>query len=185
VEPDDVTDDQRRRAKEINFGVLYGMSAGGLAQRLHLDYKKAQQFIARYFERYAKVKECIDRSLEEARRTGFVATALGRRRYVPELASQNRMIRGPAERIAVNAPIPGTAADIMKLAMIRVWRRLEAERLHARMILQVHDELVLETPEREEDASAALLREEMEGAFPLSVPLKVNLSRGRNWSELE
>jgi len=185
VEPDDVTDDQRRRAKEINFGVLYGMSAGGLAQRLHLDYKTAQEFIARYFERYAKVKEFIDRSLEEARRTGFVATALRRRRYVPELASQNRMIRGPAERIAVNAPIQGTAADIMKLAMIRVWRRLEAERLHTRMILQVHDELVLETPEREEDASAALLREEMEGAFPLSVPLKVNLSRGRNWSELE
>ena len=185
VEPDDVTDDQRRRAKEINFGVLYGMSAGGLAQRLHLDYKTAQEFIARYFERYAKVKEFIDRSLEEARRTGFVATALGRRRYVPELASQNRMIRGPAERIAVNAPIQGTAADIMKLAMIRVWRRLEKERLRTRMILQVHDELVLETPEREEDASAALLREEMEGAFPLSVPLKVNLARGRNWSELE
>jgi DNA polymerase-1 len=185
VEPERVTDDQRRRAKEINFGVLYGMSAGGLAQRLRLNYKTAQEFIARYFERYARVKEFIDRSLEEARKTGYVVTALGRRRYVPELASQNRMIRGPAERIAVNAPIQGTAADLMKLAMIRVWRRLGAERRRARMILQVHDELVLEAPEKEADPVAAILREEMEGAYPLSVPLQVNLSRGRNWAELE
>ncbi|HTF56868.1 MAG TPA: DNA polymerase I [Planctomycetota bacterium] len=185
VDPAEVTDDQRRKAKEINFGILYGMSAGGMAQRLRIDHKTAQDFIARYFGRYARVKEFIDQSLETARKTGYVTTALGRRRYVPGLASKNAVIRNPSERIAVNAPIQGTAADIMKLAMIGVWRRLRSEKLRAKMILQVHDELVVEAPEGEAEAASALLREEMERAFPMSVPLKVSLSRGGTWAELE
>ncbi len=152
---------------------------------LRIDHKTAQDFIARYFARYARVKEFIDQSLETARKTGYVTTALGRRRYVPGLASKNAVIRNPSERIAVNAPIQGTAADIMKLAMIGVWRRLRAEKLRAKMILQVHDELVVEAPEGEAEAASELLREEMERAFPMSVPLKVSLSRGSTWAELE
>jgi DNA polymerase-1 len=184
VEPGSVTDDQRRKSKEINFGLLYGMSAGGLAQRLHLDIKTAREFIERYFARYARVKGYLEGTLETGRRLGYVTTALGRRRYVRGLSSGNAMERAPAERIAVNAPIQGTAADIMKLAMIAVWRRLRAENRKTRMILQVHDELVLEAPEGEADAASALLNEEMERAFPLSVPLKVSVGRGRSWAEL-
>ncbi len=184
VDPSKVTDDQRRKAKEINFGLLYGMGAGGLAQRLHLDLKTAKEFIERYFARYARVRGYLQGTLETGRRTGYVTTALGRRRYVRGLTSKNAMERSPAERIAVNAPIQGTAADIMKLAMIAVWRRLQKERRKTRMILQVHDELVLEAPEKEAEASSVLLREEMERAFPLGVPLKVSLSRGRSWAEL-
>jgi len=181
----EVSDDQRRKAKEINFGILYGMSAGGMAQRLKIDHKTAQDFIARYFARYARVKEFIDQSLATARRTGYVTTALGRRRYVPGLASKNSVIRNPSERIAVNAPIQGTAADIMKLAMIGVWRRLRAEKLRTKMILQVHDELVLEAPKGEAEAASELLRDEMERAFPMTVPLKVGLASGGTWAELE
>ena len=184
VDPDKVTDDQRRKSKEINFGILYGMSAGGLAQRLHLDLKTAREFIDRYFARYAKVKGYLEGTLESGRRLGYVTTALGRRRYVRGLTSGNAMERSPAERIAVNAPIQGTAADIMKLAMIAVWRRLRTEGRRTRMILQVHDELVLEAPEKEADSASNLLTEEMERAFPLAVPLKVSLSRGRSWAEL-
>jgi DNA polymerase-1 len=184
MDPAQVGDDQRRKAKEINFGILYGMSAGGLAQRLHLDMKTARDFIDRYFARYARVKGYLEGTLESGRRLGYVTTALGRRRYVRGLSSSNGMERAPAERIAVNAPIQGTAADIMKLAMISVWRRLRKEGRATRMILQVHDELVLEAPEREADTASTLLREEMERAFPLAVPLKVSLSRGGSWAEL-
>jgi len=184
VDPANVTDDQRRRSKEINFGILYGMSAGGLAQRLHLDLKTARDFIDRYFARYSKVKGYLEGTLEAGRKQGYVTTALGRRRYVRGLNSANAMERSPAERIAVNAPIQGTAADIMKLAMISVWRRLREERRKTRLILQVHDELVLEAPEKETDAATKLLREEMERAFPLAVPLKVSLGSGRSWAEL-
>ena len=184
VEPAKVSDDQRRKAKEINFGLLYGMGAGGLAQRIGLDLKTAREFIERYFARYPRVRGYLEGTLEAARKNGYVTTALGRRRYVRGLTSRNAMERAPAERIAVNAPIQGTAADIMKLAMISVWRRLRAEERQTRMILQVHDELVLEAPEAEAGSSEELLREEMERAFPLRVPLKVSLSRGRSWAEL-
>jgi DNA polymerase-1 len=184
VDPAKVTEDQRRKAKEINFGLLYGMGAGGMAQRMRLDLKTARDFIDRYFSRYARVKGYLEGTLETGRRTGFVTTALGRRRYVRGLTSRNAMERSPAERIAVNAPIQGTAADIMKLAMIAVWRRLKSEKSKTRMILQVHDELVLEAPEKEAGSASALLREEMERAFPLAVPLKVSLSEGRSWAEL-
>ncbi len=178
-----VDDDTRRRAKAVNFGIVYGMSAYGLAQRLGIEQPTAQEYIDLYFARYPKVREWLDRTLEEGALRGFVATLLGRRRYVPDLKSRNRMIRGAAERIAVNAPIQGSAADLMKIAMIRVSRRLQGT--GTRVILQVHDELVLEAPEGEAEASARIVREEMENARPLAVPLRVDVSRGPNWADMQ
>jgi len=173
-------DERRRRAKAINFGIIYGMSAFGLAQRLSIGQATAQEYIDLYFSRYPKVRSWIEGTLEEARRTGFVRTMFGRRRYVPDLASKNRVLSSSAERVAVNAPIQGSAADLMKLAMIRVSRRLKGT--GAMLILQVHDELVLEAPEAEAGRAAAIVREEMENAHPLSVPLQVDVSRGSDWA---
>ena len=175
-------DEHRRRAKAINFGIVYGMSAFGLSQRLGIDQKTAQEYIDLYFSRYPGVKAYLSRTLEDARRIGFVKTMFDRRRYTPDLKSQNRVISGAAERIAVNAPIQGSAADLMKLAMIRVSRSLKG--MGALMILQVHDELVLEVPSEKADAASQILREEMEGVHPMSVPLKVDVSRGPNWADM-
>jgi DNA polymerase-1 len=175
-------EDRRRRAKAINFGIIYGMSGYGLAQRLGIDQKTAQEYIALYFSRYPRVKGYLEGTLEEARTTGYVKTMFGRRRYVPDLKSRNRIISGAAERIAVNAPIQGSAADLMKLAMIRVSRRLKG--MKTLMILQVHDELVLETPEGEAEAAEKIVREEMENVHPMEVPLKVDVSRGANWADM-
>ncbi len=180
-----VTDDLRRRAKEINFGILYGMSAFGLAQRLGIHPGVAGEYIDLYFSRYARVREYIDRSLETARSEGYVRTLFGRRRYVPNLGSKNRMMRMAAERIAINAPIQGTAADLMKLAMIRVQERMDREEREAILLLQVHDEIVIEVPEPETEAIAFLVREEMEKVHPLRVPLRVEVGTGRNWAELK
>jgi DNA polymerase-1 len=174
--------EHRRRAKAVNFGILYGMSGFGLAQRLRIDQKTAQEYIQLYFSRYPKVKAYLDGTLEEARRTGYVKTMFDRRRYVPDLKSRNRIISGAAERVAVNAPIQGSAADLMKIAMIRVSRRLRGTK--SIVILQVHDELVLEAPEEEAAMTETVVREEMEGAHPMEVPLQVDLSRGSNWAEL-
>jgi DNA polymerase-1 len=176
-------DEFRRRAKAINFGIIYGMSAFGLSQRLGIDQKTAQEYIDLYFSRYPSVKGYLDGTIEEARRTGFVKTMFDRRRYTPDLKSQNRIISGAAERVAVNAPIQGSAADLMKIAMIRVSRRLRGTKTLP--ILQVHDELVLEAPEGEADAAARMVREEMEGVHPLNVPLKVDVSRGATWADME
>jgi DNA polymerase-1 len=175
-------DEHRRRAKAVNFGIIYGMSGYGLAQRLGIDQKTAQEYIQLYFSRYPKVKGYLDGTLEEARRTGFVKTMFERRRYVPDLKSRNRIISGAAERVAVNAPIQGSAADLMKIAMIRVSRRLKGTT--SLVILQVHDELVLEAPEGDAAQAETVVREEMENAHPLAVPLKVDVSRGANWAEL-
>jgi DNA polymerase-1 len=175
-------DDRRRRAKAINFGIIYGMSAFGLAQRLGIDQKTAQEYIVLYFARYPKVKAWLDGTLEEARKTGYVKTMFDRRRYVPDLKSRNRIISGAAERIAVNAPIQGSAADLMKIAMIRVSRRLKG--MKTLLILQVHDELVLEAPESEGAAAERIVREEMENVHPMEVPLKVDVSRGVNWADM-
>jgi DNA polymerase-1 len=176
-------DDERRSAKAINFGIIYGMSGFGLAQRLRIDQKKAQEYIDLYFSRYPGVKAWLDGTIEEARKTGYVKTMFDRRRYTPDLKSQNRVISGAAERVAVNAPIQGSAADLMKLAMIRVYRRLKPT--GALLILQVHDELVIEAPEAAADAAAKIVREEMEGVHPMSVPLKVDVSRGATWADME
>jgi len=176
-------DESRRRAKAINFGIIYGMSAFGLSQRLGIDAHTAQEYIHRYFARYPGVRSYLDGTLEAARKIGYVKTMFGRRRYVPEIGSKNRVISGAAERIAVNAPIQGSAADLMKMAMIRVSRRLESRK--TLLILQVHDELVLEAPLEEAKEAEAIVREEMEHVYPLSVPLKVVVSRGPNWADME
>ncbi|MBI3857766.1 MAG: DNA polymerase I [Planctomycetes bacterium] len=176
-------DEFRRRAKAINFGIIYGMSAFGLAQRLGIDQKTAQEYIDLYFSRYPGVKTYLAATLEEARRTGYVKTMFDRRRYTPDLKSQNRVISGAAERVAVNAPIQGSAADLMKIAMIRVSRRLRGTKML--LILQVHDELLLEVPGGEADAAAQVMKEEMEGVHPLSVPLRVDVSRGATWADME
>ncbi|MBI2932751.1 MAG: DNA polymerase I [Planctomycetes bacterium] len=182
--PDQVTDEMRGRAKAINFGIVYGMSGFGLAQRLKIDQKTAQEYIELYFRRYHGVKEFIERTLKEAEQRGYVSTLFGRRRYV-QLATKNRIVRAPQERIAINAPIQGTAADLMKIAMINVWNRYRRERLASKMILQVHDELVVEAPRKEADRAQAILQEEMERVHPMRVPLKVDVSRGPNWADLE
>ena len=183
VAPGDVTPDQRRIAKVLNFGIAYGLSAFGLAQRLDLPPAEAQGIIDRYFARYAGVRRWLDATVARARETGEVRTLFGRRRELPEMASRNPGLRQAAERMAVNTPIQGTAADVIKIAMIRVDRALRRERLDARMILQVHDELVLEAAEGAVAGAEALLRREMEGAAELAVPLEVETGHGRNWAE--
>ena len=178
---EEVTDQQRRNAKAVNFGIIYGISSFGLSQDLSISVKEAKSFINRYFETYPKVKEFVDSLVKGARDKGYVTTMFNRRRPVPELSSGNFMQRSFGERVAMNAPIQGTAADIMKIAMINVLRRLKAEGSKARMILQVHDELLLETPMDEKDRVSALLVEEMEKAAVLSVQLKAQLSTGTDW----
>ena len=183
VFPEFVNEEMRRQAKVINFGILYGMSAFGLAKELELNQKLAQAYIDEYFRRYAGVKSYLDGVLEQARRDGYVCTLMNRRRYLPDLNAANANIRQFAERMAVNTPIQGTAADLIKMAMIRIDGRLAAQGLTAAMIIQVHDELVLEAPEAEVAAVTALLREEMEQVMSLRVPLKVAVHVGRNWDD--
>ncbi|MCR5235373.1 MAG: DNA polymerase I [Lachnospiraceae bacterium] len=178
---DEVTDQQRRNAKAVNFGIIYGISSFGLSQDLSISVKEAKSFINRYFETYPKVKEFVDSLVKGAKDKGYVTTMFKRRRPVPELSSGNFMQRSFGERVAMNAPIQGTAADIMKISMINVLKRLKAEGLKTRMILQVHDELLLEAPIDEKDKVCALLVEEMEKAASLSVQLKAQLSTGTDW----
>jgi DNA polymerase I len=179
------TAEHRRAAKVINFGILYGLSPFGLASQLQIDQKEAAQFIARYFERYSGVKKWLDGQIEEVRRTGFTRTLLGRRRPIPEINATQGALRGLAERTALNTPVQGTAADLMKLAMIETDRRLVSEGLRAEMILQVHDELLLEVPDEEFDRVRVLVREAMENAYPLTVPLIVETKAGLNWRDME
>ncbi|MEW6267206.1 MAG: DNA polymerase I [Thermodesulfobacteriota bacterium] len=183
VMPALVTPEMRREAKAINFGIVYGLQAFGLARQLGIDRKVAQGYIEAYFQRYAGVKAFIDRTLTEARRTGLVTTLLGRRRKLPELRSKNFQERSMAERMAVNTPIQGTAADLIKLAMLAVTRAVRSAGLEAKMVLQVHDELVFEVPADEVEKTAALVRREMEGVMSLAVPLIVDVSWGDHWAE--
>jgi DNA polymerase-1 len=183
VAPADVAPDQRRIAKMLNFGIAYGLSAYGLSQRLELPPGEAQAIIDRYFARYAAVKRWLVGTVEEARRTGEVRTLWGRRRALPELGSRNPALRQGAERMAVNTPIQGTAADVVKIAMIRVDARLREGAVDAKLLLQVHDELVLEAAEGDAERVAALVREAMEGAAALRVPLEVDVGWGRSWAE--
>ena len=183
VFPEMVNPDMRRQAKVINFGVLYGMSAFGLARELGVTQKLAQAYIDSYFQKYQGVREYLDGVLDQARRDGFVTTLLRRRRYLPEIRSAQAPVRQFAERMAINAPIQGTAADLIKVAMVRISRRLEREGFSSFMIMQVHDELVFETPAAERERLSALVREEMEGVIRLDVPLRVEIAAGRNWDE--
>jgi DNA polymerase I len=178
-----VTDEQRARAKAVNFGIIYGLSAFGLASQLGLSSAEAQATIDAYFARYGGVRRFLDETVARAREDGFVRTLLGRRRYLPDLASRNRVLRQAAERMAVNSVIQGTAADLIKKAMVDVFRGLRAEGLRARMILQVHDELVFDAPQREIEALAGLVRERLEQVVPLAVPLVVGIGVGESWRE--
>lgn len=180
---DEVTPLQRRNAKAVNFGIVYGISAFGLSEDLSISRKEALDYIDRYFATYPGVKKYLDSQVEQAKEQGYVTTLYGRRRPVPELKSSNFMQRSFGERIAMNSPIQGTAADIMKIAMIRVDRRLHEEGLQARIILQVHDELLIETPEEERELVTRLLKEEMEAAASLSVALEVDVNSGNSWFE--
>ncbi len=183
VLPGLVTDDMRRQAKTINFGVLYGMGAFSLARDLGIGRAEAQQFIDQYFERYPAVLQYLERKKEEAREHRYVTTLLGRRCAIPEIDSKNGAVRAYAERNAINYPIQGSAADIIKVAMVNIDRRLQEEQLQARMLLQVHDELVFETPAAELDRLTQLVRTEMENAVTLDLPLKVDIGSGENWAQ--
>ena len=178
---EEVTPLLRRNAKAVNFGIVYGISAFGLSQDLDISRKEAQEYIDRYFETYPKIKEFIDKTVADAKETGKTTTIYGRIRPIPELSSSNFMQRQFGERVAMNAPIQGTAADIIKIAMIRVHDRLIKEGYASRLILQVHDELLIETKESEKDAVIALLEEEMHQAASLLVPLEVGTEWGENW----
>jgi len=184
VAPDQVTPDMRRRAKVINFGVLYGMGPQRLSRELHIPLAEADLYIRRYFERYARVRAFADRVLEAGRRDGFVTTMIGRRRYLPDLGSRVPNLRQAAERMAWNSPIQGSAADIIKLAMLRVERELERSATGARMLLQVHDELLLEVPAAAADEAGDMVRRSMESVVELAVPLVVDLKRGPNWAAM-
>ena len=181
--PDEVTDDQRRSAKAINFGLIYGMSAFGLARQLGIDRKDAQAYIDRYFERYPGVRDYMERTRNQAAQDGYVETLFGRRLYLPEIAVQNQQRRQAAERTAINAPMQGTAADIIKRAMIDVDGWLDDAGLDALMIMQVHDELVFEVAEGDADALAEGVTARMESAAKLDVSLLVEVGRGANWDE--
>jgi DNA polymerase-1 len=183
VSLDQVSDDQRRSAKAINFGLIYGMSAFGLAKQLHLGRHEAQQYIDLYFQRYPGVQRYMETTRSEAAENGYVETLKGRRLYLPEINSRNGMRRQAAERTAINAPMQGTAADIIKLAMLDVDAWLTESGLDARMMMQVHDELVLEVAEKDLDAVCQGLKDKMEAAMSLDVPLLVEVGIGENWEE--
>lgn len=180
---EEVTRDERRKAKTANFGIIYGISAFGLAERMEVSRTEAKELIDSYFKTYPKVKEYMEKSVEVARERGYILTEFGRRRYLPDITSRNAVVRGYAERNAVNAPIQGTAADIIKIAMIRIDERLRHEALQTKMILQVHDELNFSVPPTELEHVKQLVVEEMERAFAMSVPLIADCGSGINWLE--
>ena len=180
---DEVTDLQRRNAKAVNFGIVYGISSFGLSQDLSITRKEAAKYIEDYFHTYPGIKAFLDDAVAHAKENGYVKTLFGRRRPVPELASSNFMQRSFGERVAMNAPIQGTAADIMKIAMIGVNKRLKEQKMKSRLVLQVHDELLIETHHTEIDTVKEILREEMEQAAVLAVPLEIDMHTGNNWYE--
>jgi DNA polymerase-1 len=175
--------EMRRQAKVINFGVLYGMSAFGLSRELGIPQKQAQAYINGYFKKYDGVKNYLDGILQQARQRGYVTTLLNRRRYLPEINSANPAVRQLTERMAINAPIQGTAADLIKMAMLRIAALIREKGMNSAMTMQVHDELVFEVPQEEKITLMNLVRQEMEGVVELKVPLKVDISSGLNWDE--
>jgi len=183
VRTDEINKDMRRKAKEVNFGIMYGIGPFGLSRRLEISQGEAKELIDRYFERFPKVKQYINDTLAKTRKDGYAATLLGRRRYFPTINSRNFNERGNAERQAINMPIQGTAADMIKLAMIAIHRRLCDDRMDARMVLQVHDELVFEISQKDERRVRKMVMEKMKNALPLSVPIEVEVGIGKNWLE--
>jgi DNA polymerase-1 len=185
VPPLMVTADHRRQAKVVNFGIVYGLSPFGLSQNLGIETSEAKKYIDAYFEKYRGVRAFIDRTLDETRREGRVKTLFGRVRPIPDINSKNFNLRGFAERTAVNTPLQGTAADLIKLAMVHIDASIIERGLKSQMTLQVHDELVFEVPEAEIDTMRSLVRDQMETVHPLSVPLMVEIGVGKNWRDLE
>jgi DNA polymerase-1 len=181
--PEEISSEMRRKAKAVNFGIIYGISSFGLAQDIGVSNTEAKRYIDSYFQRYPKVREFIDRTIQDAREKGYVTTLLGRRRFIPELASSVAAVRSFGERMAVNTPIQGTAADLIKLAMIHIHRELARRGLRSKMILQVHDELVFEVPDGEIDVIKSVVKHGMEGVLSLAVPIKVDMGVGKNWDE--
>lgn len=179
----EVTSDMRRKAKAVNFGIIYGQQAFGLSEGLGIDYKEASAFIGTYFERYKKVKEYLEFCKECVRKTGRAVTMTGRQRPIPEIHSKNPMIRAAAERLAVNTPLQGTAADLIKIAMIEIDAKLQKESNWGTMIVQIHDELLFESPDKHVEELSSYIKRIMEGVFKLKVPLVVDISIGRNWGE--
>jgi DNA polymerase I len=180
---EEVTKAQRSNAKTVNFGIIYGVSAFGLSQQTDLNRTEAKELIDTYYATYPKLRNYIQDQVDFARDHGYVTTVLGRRRYLKDINSQNAVVRGAAERNAVNAPIQGSAADIIKLAMIAIQKKLDKEQWNSKMLLQVHDELVFDVPLDEVDSLKIMVKSEMENAFSLAVPLVVDLGIGKNWLE--
>jgi DNA polymerase-1 len=179
----EVSPEMRRIAKAINFGIIYGMGPQKLGEELGITTRVARDYINAYYDRYRGVKRFKEEAIEAAVRKGYVTTLFNRRRYLPDISHNNNRIRSEAERMAVNTPIQGTAADLIKKAMIQIHNRLAEGRFQSKMLLQVHDELVLEVPEEETDRLISMIRGEMEGVYPLRVPLKVDVNKGLNWDE--
>ncbi len=183
VAPTDVDPEMRRQIKAMSYGLAYGLSSYGLAAQLDLSPPAAQDLMDRYFLRFGGIRDYLKNVVEEARKVGYTETVLGRRRYLPDLMQDNRARREIAERMALNAPIQGSAADIIKLAMLNVQKALVAEGLRSRLLLQVHDELILESVTDEIDIATEILRREMGNAYPLKAPLDVNVGVGKSWNE--
>ncbi len=183
IPEDEVTRQQRSNAKTVNFGIIYGVSAFGLSQQTDLSRIESKEMIDTYYKNYPKLKEYMSSQIQFARENGFVSTLLNRKRYLKDINSQNAIVRGAAERTAINAPIQGSAADIIKLAMIRIDKKIYKQELQSRMILQVHDELVFDVPKEEKDVLTKIVKTEMENALQLKVPLVVDIGIGKNWLE--
>jgi DNA polymerase-1 len=183
VSDNNVTDDMRRTAKTVNFGIIYGISPYGLSRQLKIGIDEAKSYIDTYFARYSEVRDYMDTLINNALKSGYVATIFNRKRAIPELKSSNRNIRQLGERLATNSPVQGSAADVIKISMINISNRLKREKLESKMLLQVHDELLFEVPEKEKEVLSRLVREEMEHAVKLEVPLKVDMGMGSNWAE--
>lgn len=181
VPVDSVSKQLRSRAKAVNFGIVYGISEFGLAEQTGINRKEAKSFIDQYLEHYSGIKRYMDDIIDEAKSKGYIDTIFGRRRYIPELKSNNYMVRKFGERVAMNTPIQGTAADIMKIAMINVYKKLKEKNLEAKVILQIHDELLVECPIEEKEKVKKILVSEMENVTKLKVPLKVEAEEGKNW----
>ena len=183
VHEDAVNEEMRKRAKAVNFGIVYGISGFSLAKDIGTTAAEATKYIKSYLMNYPSIDAYLESVVAQAKEDGYTSTIMGRRRYIPELNAANGNLRAFGKRIAMNAPIQGTAADVMKLAMIRVYERLRRDEPDARLVMQVHDELIVEAPDERVDSVKKILREEMEGAVSLSVPLTVDVTSGKNWLE--
>jgi len=180
---DQVSKEMRRNAKAVNFGIIYGMSSFGLSERLNIPRKEASDIISQYFSKYPGIKVYMDKTIESARKNGYVETMMKRRRYLRDINSNNATIRGFAERNAINAPIQGTAADMIKIAMINIYQEFITRKMKTRMILQVHDELVFDVPKNEIEEVREIVAEKMKTAIPLDLPVEIEMSIGENWLE--